>query len=172
MSFFGELSAFEILLGCVEIIVLLILFGTLVYAATQFKLARRESEARTRPYLGIDEAKPAGTTNQHVLSKLYIRNFGAMPAVNARVREITLESKNRRQSVESSPTAVLILPGRRNPTPVGISPALLEKVRQNQDWVKLHLKLEYFFGRKQYSYEAELTLTSRGTWEIEKEVGD
>lgn len=166
MKFFGRMSKFEIIVGAVQLLVLISLVATLIYSARQFELARDEAEARTRPYVGIDDVRLTHETDEDCYYYVCYKNFGVMPAVDIAAK-VTIKTQSREQDFSTSQNQGLcIFPGRVNEHPFSIPNTIVQAVLENEDYARIIIDVEYGFAGRRYHYYAELQMSSDGTWEI------
>ena len=150
-----------------------------IIAYNQFKAAYNDYQARTRPYLVIQELQFYETSNGSVYLLIDVTNSGERPATNISIQEIQVcvvsenplnQCKPLEWTIEGGEKETILYPGRINTSRIYIDK---NDYRNIEPTDKIVVNIDYSCGEKKYSYEASLRLRpNTNVWRIESEKGN
>jgi hypothetical protein len=172
--------------------VLLLTLGAAIYAGVtaykeysvvydQSQAVYNDYQARTRPYLVIQNLQFYETNNDFVYLLIDVTNSGERPATNISIEhlEVCVIPENQcmvlNWSIEGGDKDTIAYPGRINTTRIKIDKNDYLLIKPT-DEIMVYMK--YSFGHegdkeyKEYLYEAGLRLRPDNIWHVESESGD
>lgn len=148
-----------------------------IMATRDYQAARTEYEARTRPYLFIQDLEFNKASENTTYLLIHMTNFGDRPARNVEIdKNISLcavspEKCTIIQAVaDESQENTIVYPGRLRTIRIIIEENDYQKILITDI---LAVKLYYNYGNEEYWYEANLRLQQdNNIWHIEQEQGN
>jgi hypothetical protein len=144
-----------------------------VIAYNDYKTARIEYEARTRPDLFIENIEFDETSDNTTDLLINVTNFGDRPARNIQFEDILVCAVSKEDctiihgAADENQEDIVVYPGRVRTVRIIIEEKNYQSISKTDTLV---VKLEYRYGNKEYWYEADLKLhQDDNKWHVEKE---
>lgn len=164
----------------IQILTLLTLVGTLVFVVIQTNTLRSDYEARTRPYLAIEDIAIEEGNGNWLYILIDVASFGEVPATNVNLQEILMGGEDicwtsTRDYVippqyRDFASDLICFPGKHNSIPVPVYKATWESAVMEGS--VMEIALTYSWRERQYWYVAKATLQSDSKWSIASERGN
>jgi len=171
----GALKA-QIATACILGITLAIAIVAALIAYSQFQAFYNDYQARTRPYLVIQEFQFYETSSDSMYLLIDVTNSGERPATNISIEEIQVcvvsedSCQPLKWRIEGGEKETILYPGRINTARIYIDKNDYLNIPPTY---KIVVNIEYSCGDKEYWYEASLRLRPNSdVWRIESEKGN
>jgi len=142
----------------------------------QLQALLNDYQARTRPYLVIQELQFYEMSSDSVYLLIDVTNSGERPATNISIEEIQVcvvsedSCKPLEWTIEGGEKETILYPGRINTSRIYIDRNDYFNISPTD---KIMVYIDYSCGEKKYSYEASLRLRpNTNVWRIESEKGN
>jgi len=164
----------------IQVLTLLALVGTLVFVVIQTNTLLSDYEARTRPYLAIEDIAIEEGNDNWLYIVIDVASFGGVPATNVNLEEILMGGEDicwtstERYVIppqyQDFPSDLIFFPGRHNSIPIPVHKVTWESTVMEGS--VMEIALTYSWRDRQYWYVAKATAQSDSKWSITSERGD
>jgi hypothetical protein len=161
---------FDRVLGYVQIIALVVLIITVSLMMRQTNIMQSDYEARTRPYLAIEQITLEEEGNDYYLV-ISVTNFGERPATDVKLGQLSVQTmsvtpwNDVAYLITGDTEKRMMIPQRAYRMAMCITKTDYEEVISTAN--KLIIRLEYSSGSVNYQYQAEATMQADGEWSID-----